>query len=166
MVEITYQMVLSTLQTAGLLVGIIYYITTLRNQNRARQAQLLMQMHIYRQNELRSIDVAMLDVIGNKLSGFQEYNEKMENDKDFRDMILVLFNFNESLGVFVKAGYFDIRNVALMWAGVTRLYYENIFKPMIDEARIFYDLPRLGSENEYLCKTLIKYMDEHPELKT
>ena len=35
MVEITYQMVLSTLQTAGILVGISYYILTLRNQ-RAR----------------------------------------------------------------------------------------------------------------------------------
>ena len=35
MVEITYQMVLSTLQTAGLLVGISYYILTQRNQQKS-----------------------------------------------------------------------------------------------------------------------------------
>ena len=101
-----------------------------------------------------------------KITGFQEYREKMENDIDFREFNYAVFGFNEVLGVFVKAGYFDIHNVALMWAGATRMYYENIFEPMIDEARIYYVFPRFGSETEYLCKTLMKYMDEHPELNT
>ena len=34
MAEITYQMVLSTLQTAGLLVGIIYYLTIMKNSQK------------------------------------------------------------------------------------------------------------------------------------
>jgi hypothetical protein len=37
MVEITYQMVLSTLQTVGILVGIIYYITIMRNTLKAQE---------------------------------------------------------------------------------------------------------------------------------
>lgn len=52
MVEITYQMVLSTLQTLSLGVGVIYYIMTLQNTRRnqqltleTRQAQLLMQIY-------------------------------------------------------------------------------------------------------------------------
>ena len=40
MVEITYQMVLSTLQTVGLLVGITYYLIIMRNSQRAQQLQL------------------------------------------------------------------------------------------------------------------------------
>ena len=51
MAEITYQMVLSTLQTAGILVGIFYYIMTLRNQQKnreqseeTRKIQLLLRM--------------------------------------------------------------------------------------------------------------------------
>ena len=51
MVEVTYQMVLSTLQTTGILVGIFYYIMTLNNTRKSqrltlesRQAQLFMQM--------------------------------------------------------------------------------------------------------------------------
>ena len=43
MVEITYQMVLSTLQTAGILVGIVYYITIMRNAQRTRELALKAQ---------------------------------------------------------------------------------------------------------------------------
>jgi hypothetical protein len=40
MVEITYQMVLSTIQTIGILVGIIYYIFSIRSSQRNQQMQL------------------------------------------------------------------------------------------------------------------------------
>ena len=40
MVEITYQMVLSTLQTIALVVGIIYYLIIMRNSQRTQQMQL------------------------------------------------------------------------------------------------------------------------------
>ena len=40
MAEITYQMVLSTLQTVGLLVGIFYYVTTMRNAQKTRELTL------------------------------------------------------------------------------------------------------------------------------
>jgi len=43
MVEITYQMVLSTLQTAGILVGIYYYVMTLRSQRKDRMIEMVFQ---------------------------------------------------------------------------------------------------------------------------
>jgi hypothetical protein len=43
MTELTYQMVLSTLQTAGLLVGIFYYVTTMRNAQKTRELTLQSQ---------------------------------------------------------------------------------------------------------------------------
>ena len=43
MVEITYQMVLNTIQTVSLVVGIIYYITIMRNQQRTRETSLKLQ---------------------------------------------------------------------------------------------------------------------------
>ncbi len=45
MVEITYPMVLSTIQTASLVVGIIYYISIMRNQQRTRELALKAQEH-------------------------------------------------------------------------------------------------------------------------
>jgi hypothetical protein len=53
-----------------------------------------------------------------------------------------------------------------MWAGSTRMFYENIVEPIIEEGIVYWDYPRLWSETVYVCKELIKYMDEHPELKT
>ena len=54
MVDVSYQMVLSTLQTVGLLVGIVYYLTIMRNSQKnqqmqleTRQSQLFMQLFQY-----------------------------------------------------------------------------------------------------------------------
>jgi hypothetical protein len=43
MVEITYQMVLSTLQTISIMVGIVYYLGILRNTQRTRELTLQSQ---------------------------------------------------------------------------------------------------------------------------
>ena len=43
MIEITYQMVLSTLQTVGILAGIVYYLTIIRNTSKARERELIYQ---------------------------------------------------------------------------------------------------------------------------
>ena len=45
MVEITYQMALSTLQTIGLLVGIAYYLIIMRNSQRNQELALKAQEH-------------------------------------------------------------------------------------------------------------------------
>ena len=49
---------------------------------------------------------------------------------------------------------------------MTRRFYENIVEPIIDEAIVFFNMPRVWSETVYVCKELIQYMDEHPELRT
>jgi hypothetical protein len=177
MVEITYQMVLSTLQTLALIVGITYYLFIMRNSQRnqelarkaqehaaeTRQAQLFMQMY----NRFREdITPYELSVFTTKLSGFDEYLEKSKSDEEFRKVVNALFGFYEGLGVIVKKGYMDIELVALMWAGTTRMFYENIVEPIIEGGIKYYDYPRWQSETIYVCKELIKYMDEHPELKT
>ena len=42
--QITFQTLFQFLQTAGILVGVSYYIMSLRNQNLARKTQLYMQI--------------------------------------------------------------------------------------------------------------------------
>ena len=54
MVELTYQMVLSTLQTIALVVGIVYYLTIMRNQQRTRELTLKAQEHA---TETRQLDL-------------------------------------------------------------------------------------------------------------
>ncbi len=47
MVEITYQMVLSTRQTADILVDIIYYIAIMRNSQRTQQMHVCSPHSMY-----------------------------------------------------------------------------------------------------------------------
>ena len=111
-------------------------------------------------------EVQFMPIIMTKVKDFKEYQSKQESDKEFNKATSILGNFYETLGVAVKAGFMDIHIVALMWAGATRMFWENIVEPVIEDMRKQYNYPRAWSETEYVCRELIKYMDEHPELKT
>jgi hypothetical protein len=53
MVEITLQLVLQIIQTVSLVIGIIYYLAIMRNQNRAREAQVLLQLNqVFNEKEM------------------------------------------------------------------------------------------------------------------
>ena len=71
MVDITLPIVLQIVQTAGILVGIVYYIAIMRNNQRTqqmqletRQAQLFMQLYNRLRDDAKDLDVnkSFLDV--------------------------------------------------------------------------------------------------------
>ncbi len=162
MVEITYQMVLSTLQTAGLLVGIAYYIISLRNQNRARKTQLYLQMI----NTFSESDY--LEALG-KLNDL-EWSTAEDFLEDWRTpegrmTIRTLANWYEGLGVLVKENLLDMRVVALLVTGLVIQFWDK-FIPVIDEVREALEWPRFYIEAEYLYDQLMKYIEEHPEIQT
>ena len=74
--------------------------------------------------------------------------------------------FYEGLGVLVKESYVSIRLVALLITGLTRSWWEGIYKPWIEDGRVKMKFRRWMSEAEYLYDELMKYIEEHPELKT
>jgi len=162
MAEITYQMVLSTLQTAGLLVGIFYYVTTLRNQSKARKTQLYLQLV----NKFSQSDYIEALVKFNAL----EWSTAEDLIEDFgnlegRKTIATLGNWYEGLGVLVKENLLDIRVVALLLTGLVIQFWDK-FIPVIDEAREAWGSPRVFIEAEYLYNQLMKYIKEHPEIQT
>ena len=123
-----------------------------------------MQMYNRWRDDTRGLNPTL--VVMTKLSGFDEYLEKYQSDENFKEVVDAFFGFYEGLGVIVKEGYMDIRLVALMWAGLTRSFYENIVDPILEGAKEYWGFPRVWSETVYLCKELQRYIEEHPELKT
>jgi len=91
MAEITYQMVLSTLQTTGILVGIFYYIMTLQNTRKnqqltlkaqeqavtTREAQLFMQ--IYQQLNTVESQKTWAELLNMKWDNLEDYREKHDS---------------------------------------------------------------------------------------
>ena len=171
MAEITYQMVLSTIQTLGLLVGIFYYIMTLQNtrknqqiQLETRQAQLFMTLHIedITQRASESLDV-MMSLEYEDLDDF-ESKYGLENNPEAHHLINFFTNYYEGIGVLIRHGYVDIRLVAELSSGAIRVGWEK-YKAMAYEARSKYNWPRWSVEFEYLYDTMMDYARKHPELK-
>ena len=163
---VDYQSISTVLTGIGLIIALTYYGLQIRNQNRTRQAQLFMQLYNRYQDTFQATGLDLSGIIFKKLSGLDEYLELYESDEKFKLAMDRYYPFYEGLGVMVKEGFFSIRLVALMWAGMTRMFYENIVEPTIEEIREYSKYPRLWSETEWVCKELIRYLDEHPELKT
>ena len=178
MIEITLPIVLQLVQTLGILVGIIYYITIMRNAQRTRemsleaqemaletrQAQMFMQVYNESHNDPSFIE-AVLRINELDIRTYEEFVKVRVNEDD-KKAIARVGMFYEGLGVLVKEGYVSIRLVALLITGMTRQWWESIYKSWIEEGREINDFPRWMSEAEYLYDELMKYVEEHPELKT
>ena len=104
MAEITYQMILSTLQTVGLLVGIFYYIMTLQNTRKNQELTLKSQKHA---EETRKIQL-MLEITEVIQSGGQT---------DWRDLMsLEWTDFNDFLSKYDAENNPEIHNKrAFIW---------------------------------------------------
>ncbi len=171
MVEITYQMVLSTIQTVGLLVGIFYYIMTLnytrKNQQLTlenRRAQLFMQLH----DKIWSREIQeALDIIWPlKHLSDEEFLVKYRDDWKFRRAFIHWAYLMERVGVLLKEGLIDVEMMAISGSSASTVInewedYRNIVYTMRQTGQIgkrSYDMW------EYTYDTLMKYFEEHPEL--
>ncbi len=163
-------MVLSTLQTAGLLVGIFYYVMTLRNAEKARELTLQSQKHA---EETRKIQL-LLDInkdIEGLGSGLQ-YNVIMdmkwdsyddfvskygyENNPDsFRKRMRMWRNMHKN-GLLVRDGLLDVRAI-IDYVGDAPSYVWKKFKDIIEEMRRLYDSPEGFIGLEYLAGEIEKY---------
>ena len=166
----TLQAVSYIIGSLGVFVAAIYYVSTLRNNQRTqqlqldtRQAQLFMQIYSQSHNDPSFLE-AWRKTMSLKWSTYEEFRDLLKDEDKARAMQRVA-SFYEGLGVLVKANFIDIRLVALLMTIMTRTWWEK-YKPIIEEARKQMGFPRYLSESEYLYNELVKYLEKHPELKT
>ena len=100
-----------------------------------------------------------------EIHSYEEF-QKAREDENVRRSLSRVGMFYEGLGVLVKEGYVSIRLVALLMTGMTRRWWERIYKAWIEDGREKGNFKRWMSEAEYLYNDLMKYLEEHPELKT
>ena len=101
MVEITLPIVLQVIQTLGILVGIIYYITIMRNTSRTRQTELLFQRHKVDLDYVRSwADVILVQ----DWKTIEELEERYPWNTHFeeRTRVLYILNTYNNLGIMLK----------------------------------------------------------------
>jgi hypothetical protein len=150
-------------------IAAFYYIMTLRNTQRNQQLQLetrqaQMFMGIYNQLNQADFINAWMAFMEMEWSNYEEL-KLIQDDSELGRYLWVIGMFYEGLGVLVKNNLVPIKLVAETITGMTRMYWEK-FIPIVEEGRIELNLPRWYSETEYLYNELMKYLEEHPELKT
>ena len=175
-------MVLSTLQTLGLLVGIFYYIMTLRNQRKnqeisirnqelaleTRQAQLFMNIYDRRVNS-PEFDALQHRIEALRWKDWDEYKVLFDyTNPETRDNHLAMSTimyFYEGVGVLVKSNLVDIRLIAQLMSGSVMGFWEKV-ESIVEGGREEWYGKGWLVEVEYLYHEMIKYKEEHPESGT
>jgi len=157
-IQMVYYMVAAT----GVLVAAAYYIVNTRTTLQTRQAQLFMQLY-----DRWTFDIGekFWEFLDDDIETAEDYLEKIKTDKGFARRASVLSRYHEGVGVLVRFGLLDIRYIAYLASYPTRVYWEK-YKPIIGDLRRLMNAPRADSESEYLYDRLMKFIEEHPELKT
>ena len=155
--QLTLQTTISLLTLISLTIGVFYYVLTLRNQNRARQIQIIRGI-----NPMVGVEFLSWE--------FGDYDDLMskygpEANPEGWDELLRWFYILEEMGVYVKEGLLDIRLIYLLNGGTITKSWE-LLKVLLKEYRIRNNWSRWFIEAEYLCKRIIEYGEKHPELKT
>lgn len=166
MVEVTYQMMLSTLQTIALIVGIVYYLIIMRNSQRTqqialetRQAQLLMQ--IYQRMSSSEYVSDWAEILNYEWDSYEDFELKYgsaDHPKKFGKRASIWRSF-DGVGLLVKQGLLDVENVyELLDSGVLLQWMK--WEPIIKEQRIRYGFPNQSIWFEYLADELLKIRSE------
>jgi hypothetical protein len=173
MVEITFPIVLQIVQTVALIVGIVYYITIMRNTQKTReltlkaqeqatetrQAQLSMQL-VNGWSQPHLVEArAFYQHLGS--TSYEEYLELWQNPETEMQM-RQWGSYCEGLGVLVRENYLDIKIVAGLVGGVVKSDWEKI-RGHTYKMREVTGFPRTWIEWEYLYNALMKYAEENPE---
>ena len=162
--QITFQTIFQFLQTAGILVGIYYYLNILRaNQKSQKQAedtrkvQLLMQIH-QSQDEAyqnRRMDIARLNI---EYENLEEFEEKTTRDQYVKWAAMI--NEWNTIGLLLKFGYFDPETLFEYFHARGPIHHWEKYKDVILWYRERNKWYSFCGGMEYLAEEMKKYRDK------
>jgi len=146
---VDYQSITVSLAALGFLVASIYYILTLRNQNRTRQAQLFMQIYsVFRTEEFQD---NLTEIISMKWKDYDDFMEKYgptTNPKAWRALGSIA-GYIEGIGLLVYEKLIDISLVENLLSTHIIFFWEN-FEFLSIKLRRDYNRPQIDVWKEYL----------------
>jgi hypothetical protein len=176
MVEITYQMILSTIQTASLVVGIVYYLTIMRNTQKTRELSLkaqeeaerarqremiLLRFHSFDREWARAwTNVLFQDV--NTLEKWQKVFNPIEEPENFADMIFLQTRY-QNIGLMLKESIIEPDLLFQIYQPDSVLSAWEQYEVNIRYRREFTNDPTYQSGFEYLY---VEAKKRYPDIST
>ena len=167
MVDLTVQIVLSTLQTAGLLVGIFYYIMVLRNQQKNQEETLKTRKFSMSKVTLDFFTTpygskSAILINDNPFSSYEEFQELCTKNEEYYQAWLTICAIYDMSGIYLKEGILTI-DMAAQFAPWHITSFWRQCKPVIYKIRERRG-PTYFNNLEYYVDSMEKYFEEHPEL--
>jgi hypothetical protein len=154
--QVIFQTIFQFLQTTGILVGVFYYVTTLRNQSRARKLTMANQLgQVISSVENLNIFMELLEMEWEDFDDFQRKYDSSVNRDNYakRWMCWGLF---ERMGSELYQGNVDAEMLSSQTTFQGVWLQWNKFKPIILEYRERYGWPDFLKWFEYLVDELVK----------
>jgi len=136
------------------IVGLSYYIMTVRHQNSSRKAQLFVEM--YQDFKRPDVQKAFYDIVNVwQWESYEDFMEKYGSSNwDEHKKYLLVYSIYEGLGVLIYRELIDVKMIdELMRSYVTR-FWEKI-GPIMVEVRTRHDAPLVAEWTEYLYKEVM-----------
>jgi len=156
MTEINLPLILQIIQTTGILVGIVYYITIMRNTQKTRQREMFMQLYnqTYNSEEMKRF----WQLMNLEWEDYDDFRAKYGPDINQQEAAVrtVIFNFFEGLGLLVKDNMVDVNTVySLTGRRIIMVWFK--FETIIEGLRIYADAGPDYLENfEFLANEMIR----------
>jgi hypothetical protein len=159
MVEFTIPLALDIIRTVGILVGIVYYLTIMRNQSRTREAQFLLQL-----NQVFQDKEAISDWYNVTQMRFKDYQDFLENYDSSANTELYLqrsrvYRMLNTCGHLLQRGLVNPETVYDALSGALIVNMWNNHGPIIKEIRIHENIP-LHLEGLEYCAEAMKKVEE------
>jgi hypothetical protein len=131
------------------IVGLTYYIMTVRHQNCSRKAQLFMEM--YRDFKRPDVQKAFHDIINVwQWESYEDFQEKYgRSNWDENHKYMLVYSIYEGLGVLVYRKLIDVKMIDELMRSYVIRFWEKI-GPIIYEVRVRRNFPLAAEWTEYL----------------
>jgi hypothetical protein len=162
MVEITLPIVLQFLQTAGLLVGIIYYITIMRSQQRNQQLTLDTRRSQHYMQLLQTVSTEEFMkrtrvVLEIEIKDFDDYVRlSRDHESDIGLKFIAYTGWINGVGHMLKEGLIDERMIEHFGVGIQYGRAWDKWRPFIMEYRERLHIPWYMNGLEYLSEEMRK----------
>ena len=140
----------------GVIAGLTYYIMTVRNANKARKIQLLMQLRQAQQDT--EYLKGTLEVWEADFDDYDDFLRKYDSsiNPDHYVKRTKMWNFMDGIGYLVKQNLIDMESVYHLMQGTYTITSWQTWGPIIEKTREMSDNPDYMIWFEYLAKEMSK----------
>ena len=164
-IVVDIQTVSIAIASAGVLVGVVYYILDMRHQNKVRKMDLFIRLWEYGTTD--EFMGAMEKINGLQFKDYKDYVAKYGSflsENPMQRALWRVFNYFGLLGILVDAKLIDIESVVHITGFRTpEVLYEKL-KPIISGLRRDWNEPYLMQDFEYICIELAKKKPQTMEM--